>query len=133
MPRRSPFSNSGSSARMPIVFVISKDWTLRALVRAELRHAGIEALGMESVDDAGRAIAEGHAPSAIVLDAAQEPDASMERQALRNLAGRVPVVLVASRVERAVPLEGAAALVYRPVRVIEIVARVKELLGGQAA
>src|SRR5262249_58954692 len=100
MPRRSPFSNSGSSARMPIVFVISKDWTLRALVRAELRHAGIEALGMESVDDAGRAIAEGHAPSAIGLDAAQEPDASMERQALRHLGWRAPAGLPASTLIR---------------------------------
>ncbi len=118
---------------MPIVFVISKDWTLRVLVRAELRHAGLEALGMESVDDAARAMAQGRTPSVIVLDAAAEPDASAERQALGNLAGRVPVVVVASRVERVAPLEGAAALLYRPVRVSEIVARVKELLAGQAA
>ena len=117
---------------MPIVFVISKDWTLRVLVRAELRHAGLEALGMESVDDAARAMAEGHTPSVIVLDAA-EPDAPAEKQALDNLAGRVPVVVVASRVERVAPPEGAAALLYRPVRVSEIVARVKELLAGQAA
>jgi hypothetical protein len=41
--------------------------------------------------------------------------------------------VVASRVERVAPPEGAAALLYRPVRVSEIVARVKELLAGQAA
>jgi DNA-binding response OmpR family regulator len=117
---------------MPMVFVISKDWTLRVAMRAELLHEGIEALGMESADDAARVLAEGTAPSAIVLDAA-EGAASTARAALSHLAKRVPVVVVASRTESAPPIEGAAALVYRPVRVGEIVARVKQLLAGQAA
>ncbi len=119
---------------MPTVFVISKDWTLRVTVRAELREAGIEALGMESVDDAARTLAHGNTPSAIVLDAAAEEDAAPSaKAALNHLAKRVPVVVVASRVEPAPPLKGAAALLYRPVRVGDIVARVKELLAGQAA
>ena len=119
---------------MPIVFVISKDWTLRVTVRAELLHARIEALGMESVEDAGRALAQGNTPSAIVLDAAAEEYAPPSaKAALEHLAKRVPVVVVASRIKPAPPLEGAAVLLYRPVRVGDIVARVKELLAGQAA
>ncbi len=104
------------TAGMPTVFVISKDWSLRLAVRSELLHAGVEALGMESVDDLARAVAQGTAPSAVVLDVAGEGAA-----------------LSASRVEPAPPLEGAAAVLYRPVRVGEIVARVRQLLEGQAA
>ncbi len=117
---------------MPTVFVISKDWILRVTVRAELLHEGIEALGMESAEDAARALAEGNIPSAIVLDAT-EGDAPSTRAALSNLAKRVPVVVVASPTQSAPLLEGAAALLYRPIRVGEIVARVKQILAGQAA
>jgi FixJ family two-component response regulator len=121
---------------MPTVFVISNDWTLRATVRAELRHLGIEALGMESVDDLARAVAQGKTPSAVVLDAAgggAELSAASTQAALANLAKRVPLVVVASRVESALPLEDVAELLYRPVRVGDIVARVQKLLAGQAA
>ncbi len=121
---------------MPTVFVISKDWTLRVAVRAELRHLGVEALGMESVDDLARAVAQGKMPSAVVLDASGEGallSAPAAQAALANLAKRVPLVVVASRAEPAPPIEGAAALVYRPVQVGEIVARVQRLLEGQAA
>ena len=116
------------------MFVVSKDWTLRATVRAELLHAGVEALGMESVDDLARTVAEGKMPSAVVLDVAGDAalSAPATRAAVANLAKRVPVVVVASRVEPPPELEGAA-VIYRPARVGEIVARVQQLLAGQAA
>lgn len=121
---------------MPTVFVISRDWTLRVTVRAELRHLGIEALGMESVDDLAQALAQGKMPSAVVLDVAGESAAlslPATRAALTHLAKRVPLLVVASRVEPAPLLDCATALLYRPVRVGEIVARVQQLLEGQAA
>ncbi len=121
---------------MPTVFVISQDWSLRATVRAELLHAGVEALGMESPDDLAQALAQGRAPSLVVLDARGQGSAlsaPLARAALSNLARRVPLVVVASRVEPAPVLEGVAALLYRPLRVGEIVACVQQLLKGQAA
>jgi len=123
---------------MPRVFVISEDWSLRALVRAELLHAGVHAVGMESVGDLAVALARGDTPSAIVLDAAAiERATAPTRAALARLARRVPIVLVASRSEisgqRATPLEGVAAVLVRPVTVGEIVVRVLGLLRGQAA
>ena len=122
---------------MPTVFVISEDWILRTTVRAELRHAGVEALGMESADDAARMIARGTPPSVVVVDSTAVNATPASRQALRNLARRVPVILVAScpgvSGEASAPLDGAAAVLYRPVRVGEIVARVQQLLAGQAA
>jgi len=115
---------------MPVVFVIARDWTLRTSVRAELREAGIDALGMESADDAGRALAAGQLPSVVVLEAiaglADDPR-------IASLVERVPAVLIASRVER-VALPPVAAVLYRPVRIGDVLAKVKDLLTrGRAA
>ena len=57
---------------MPVVLIVSSEWDLRGAVRAELREAGIEALGLETVDEMGRMIARGVAPSLIVVDGVQE-------------------------------------------------------------
>ncbi len=118
---------------MPTVFVISADWTLRATVRAELLHAGLHAVGMDSAGDLAGALAAGRAPSAVVLDAALADESPTLRAALENLARRVPVVVVDSRIQPGTPLEHAAVVLYRPVRVGEIVEQVQKLLAGQAA
>lgn len=108
---------------MPIVFVIARDWTLRAAVRAELLEMGIQGVGIEEADDAGRAIAGGQIPSVVVLEAAESLACN---PAIQELVRRVPTVLVASRTET-FPLPPVAALLYRPVRIGDIVARVREL------
>jgi DNA-binding response OmpR family regulator len=116
--------------RMPVVFVIARDWTLRTSVRADLRERGIEALGMENADDAGRAIASGEIPAVMVLEATAGVGDSA---AIQKLVRSVPAILVASRTET-LALPAAAAVFYRPVRIGEIVARVQELLQrGHAA
>lgn len=115
---------------MPTVLVIGKDWTLRSLVRAELREHGVEALGMETLDEAARAFAAGTMPSVVVLDASST---DAEVSALGMLAKRAPLVVVASRVEPAGELGFAAAVLYKPVSVGEVVARVEDLLKGRAA
>jgi hypothetical protein len=112
------------ASRMPIVFIIARDWTLRAALRAELRELGIDALGMESADDAGRAVAAGQIPSLVVLEAALLADSA----SIEGLIRRIPTILIASQTET-VPLPPARALFHRPVRIGEIVARVRELLG----
>lgn len=115
---------------MPTVFVIAQDWALRAGVRAELRESGIEALGMETVGEAARRLAEGAMPSAIVLEAGAAEHALA---ALEQFASQVPLIVVASRTETSPMPAKAAAVFYRPVRVGEIVACVQRLLRGQAA
>ena len=114
---------------MPLVFVIARDWLLRAGVRAELRERGIEALGMESPDDAAKELAEGQVPAAVVLEGAA---ASEAQHAIENLARRVPVIVVASRMEPP-PLLSAAATLYRPVRVHDVVEQVLRALQGTPA
>src|SRR5260370_11161601 len=79
---------------MPVVFVIARDWTMRTAVRAELREMGIDALGMDSADDAGRAIASGRLPNVVVLEATNE---LLGNPGIQNLLQRVPAILIASR------------------------------------
>ena len=120
------YSNNG----MPVVFVIATDWKLRAAVRAELRERGIDALGIDSAEDIGRALAGGAAPAVVVLEANAELAGD---PAIQGLVARVLTVLVASRTET-VALPRVAAVFYRPVRIGEIVEKVNELLArGQAA
>lgn len=110
--------------------MIAMDWRLRAAVRAELRERGIDALGMDSAEDVGRALAGSAMPAVVVLEANAELACD---PAIQGLVARVPTVLVASRTET-VALPRVAAVFYRPVRIGEIVAKVSKLLGrGQAA
>jgi hypothetical protein len=109
---------------MSVVFVIVPDWTMRTAVRAELREFGIDALGMDSADDASRAIGSGSLPNVIVLEAISELLSSLRIQILVQ---HVPTVLIASRTVD-VSLPESPAVLYRPVRIAEIVARVSELL-----
>jgi hypothetical protein len=108
--------------RPPVVFVISPDWTLRAMVRAELREAGVEALGMEGIDDLTEELARGVVPSVVVLDGVEleKPDA---REALQNLAANIAILVVDSRIAPAPGLSSAEVL-RRPIRVQDIVSRV---------
>ena len=113
---------------MPVVFIVSGEWDLRGAVRAELREAGIEALGMETVEDMARMIASGVVPSLVVLDGAQLHKRET-REAVQNLGSRVPVLVIDSRLNPAPPLPGAATIL-RPVQVKEIVARIFAMLSS---
>jgi DNA-binding response OmpR family regulator len=122
-------------AKMAIVFVVARDWTLRTAVRAELREMGIEALGMESAEDVGRALASGQMPATLVLEGTAE---IIGDPAVQKLIERVPTILIASRTEAlphllSRPEDAAggprfAAILYRPVRIAEVVGRVRQLL-----
>jgi hypothetical protein len=114
---------------MPVAFVISEEWMLRAGVRAELRERGIEALGMETAADIGEAIARRELPAIVVIDsnakAASDP-------AVQQLAGRVPSMVIASRASQ-IAFGSAAKVLSRPVQISEIVSAVMELLKGRSA
>ena len=114
---------------MPVVYVIAQDWTMRTAVRAELREIGIEALGMDSADDADRAIASGGLPNVVVLEANAE---LLGDPRIQNLVEHVPAVLIASRTVK-VSLPDTAVILYRPVLIAEIVASVNELLARDHA
>ncbi len=112
---------------MPVVFIVSAQWDLRGTVRAELRESSIDALGFESVDDMAKAIARGIAPDLVVLDGALL-DGKQIRRAFEALASRRPLLIIGSRLDPNPPLRNAE-VIFRPVQVREIVARVKRILG----
>lgn len=114
---------------MRIVFVIAVDWALRTAVRAQLREMGIEALGMDSADDIARLIPSGRPPDAVVLEASSE---ILSDPQIQKLIHGVPTILIASRtVETSLP-QGPTVL-YRPVRIADIVDRVSRLLARDHA
>jgi DNA-binding response OmpR family regulator len=116
---------------MPVVFIVSGEWDLRGALRAELREAGVAALGMETVEDMAQMIAGGTAPDLVVLDGELLHRPEM-RQALENLSSRLPVLVVDSRLSPAPPLSRAQTI-SRPVQVREIVARVLAMLSPPAS
>jgi hypothetical protein len=112
---------------MPVVFVISPDWTLRAMVRAELREAGIEALGMEDIRDMVEAVYRGVRPSVIVIDGV-ELEKPVMRETVDDMSRSIPILVVDSRVTPA-PVLPFAEVLPRPIRVQDIVLRVLSRLG----
>ena len=123
-------SNGYTPAKpIPVVYVIAPDWTMRTAVRAELREMGIEALGMDSAEDAGRAMASGTLPNVVVLEATPELLGDIR---IQNLVHRFPTVMIASRTVN-VSLPDTADVLYRPVRIADLVARVSELLARDTA
>ena len=116
---------------MALIFVISPEWALRSPVRAQLRDAGFDARGMNLAEDVGRAFGAGDVPDALVVDATTE---LVSDARITGLIQRIPTVLVASRVnETTLPTGTHISILYRPVRVAEIVAGVKDLLAGRGA
>jgi hypothetical protein len=123
--------NKKPGQRMPVVFVISPEWTLRTMVRAELREAGIEALGMEGARDMVEAIYRGVAPSMIVIDGI-ELEKPVTRETLEDMSRNVPILVVESAITPAQVFPFAEVL-RRPVRVQDIVSRVLLRLGHKTA
>jgi hypothetical protein len=117
--------------KMPVVFVISPEWTLRTMVRAELREAGIEAHGMEGTNDLTEALARGVTPSLIVLDGV-ELENPAARQTLENLPPSIAILIMDSRIMPASALPSAEVL-RRPVQVRDIVSWVLKRLGRKIA
>ncbi len=111
---------------MPVVFVIGRDWTVRAGVRAELLEAGVDALGFETLEDADAAA---RPPDAVLVDASS---ADISHPALRRWAGHAAVLAVTSGVTGEAMPDFAQAL-RRPVRIAEIVTAVRPILRGHAA
>ena len=104
--------------------MIAKDWKLRTAVQADLWVIGIDALEMGSVENVERALASGHLPAVVVLEAASE---FAGERAIQKVVGRVPTILIASRTD-IVLLPQVAGVFYHPVSVAEIVAKVSELI-----
>lgn len=115
----------------PVVFIISPEWTLRTMVRAELREAGVEALGMEGIRDMVEAVHRGIAPSMVVIDGI-ELEKPATRETMEDMSRNIPTLVVDSRLTPA-SVPSSADVLRRPVRVQDIVSRVLTRLGRKIA
>lgn len=109
---------------MKTILVVGRDWKLRALLRAQLREEGYDALGFETLKDA-----EGEtAGAAALLFDTTEAHPGNWQPVLQSLAAQLPVVIVASSDEE-VNVAGAH-LLRRPVRIGDIITVVQKLASG---
>ena len=110
---------------MQVILVVGREWKFRALLRAQLREEGYEALAFEILQDAEAELA---SAAALVFDTADFKPEEWQAQ-LQQLAATLPVVVVAGADE---PVEILLACVLRrPVRLSDIVAAVREIKPAQ--
>ena len=107
---------------MKTILVVGREWKFRALLRAQLREEGYEALAFETLQDAE---AERAGAAALLFDTTGFKPEEWQRQ-LAQLAATLPVVLVAAADER-VDIASARVL-RRPVRLADIVSAVQEVI-----
>lgn len=110
---------------MKTILVVGRDWKFRALLRAQLREEGFDALGFETLSDAIEELNRtAPPPSVVVFDTTDA--AAPEKAQLAGLAERVPVLVLASAQE---PLEAAGwRVLRRPVQLSDVMAEVKALV-----
>lgn len=104
---------------MKTVLVVGRDWKFRALLRAQLREEGFDALGFETLADAEAALSTcAPPPAAFIFDTAEAPPAELAQ--LPALSEKLPLLVVASAGESLpIPEENA---VRRPVQIGLLVA-----------
>ncbi len=115
------------------ILLIAADWHSRTLTLAELQELGYDVMTVPGLYDGLRMVLRSQvAPRLTLVDMAQDDFGSPERvnELVQALPG-VPVILVVGAFERASYAglsDHLAALMVRPVRIGEIVDRVRALL-----
>ncbi len=106
---------------MKTLLVVGRDWKFRALLRAQLREEGYDALGFETLQDAE---SEAIGAAALIFDTSEASPTDWQ-PVLQRLAIQLPVVIVAGgREEVNVP---GAKLLRRPLSLGDIIKVVREL------
>ncbi|PYV17033.1 MAG: hypothetical protein DMG21_09605 [Acidobacteria bacterium] len=78
------------------IFLTGKDWSTRALLRAELREDGVHVDALEDSIEVGLVVeAAGLLPSLIVADLSSSDDPEAETYELATLAWAVPIWIIA--------------------------------------
>ena len=114
---------------MKTVLVVGHEWKFRALVRAQLREEGFEALGFDSLNDAQEETTGTAPPPALVIFDTTETSPK-EKQQMAELAERLPVLVVAAAQESL----GSARLqvLRRPVTVDTVVKEAARIVASPA-
>ncbi|MGH9813206.1 MAG: hypothetical protein ACRD4T_08730 [Candidatus Acidiferrales bacterium] len=106
---------------MKTILVVGREWKFRALLRAQLREEGYDALGFETLQDA-----EGEVVGAAALIFDTTDSAATDWQpVLQRLAAQLPTIVVSGTTEE-VTVPGAK-LLRRPLSLADIIGVVREL------
>lgn len=110
---------------MKTVLVVGREWKFRALLRAQLREEGYEALAFETLQDIE---AEKVGAAALVFDTADFKPEEWQPQ-LTQLAAALPVLIVAGA-DESLHLPRARVL-RRPIRLAEVVSALREIISAR--
>ena len=118
---------------MAEVVLAGKDWTERALLRAQLLEEGIDAEAYLTVREAFRSLDDAEfLPALVIADLGASDDPAGEIELLSRWAAQIPTWIIASRstiVERDLRGHGFEVILFRPVDVGELVEQIKRRLG----
>lgn len=110
-----------------IVFIIGRDWKFRALLRAELLEKGLEAMGFESLDEAGQLVGSGTLPHLTVFDVT-DYDAGRDLDRLLALGKSGRLLLLVSPGTKLPQELSVAATLSRPVTIGTVVEEITRCL-----
>lgn len=113
---------------MKTVLVVGRDWKFRALLRAQLREEGFDALGFETLADATAALTSfAPPPAALIFDTAEVPRTELEQ--LVGLKAPCPVVVVAAADESITAPQ--VRVLRRPVAIGTLINELKALSAAE--
>jgi DNA-binding response OmpR family regulator len=116
---------------MKRVLVISRDWQLRALLRAQLLEEGIAVQAFEAAAEAPGRDRDGLPPALVVVDLAASDDPEAEARQLATWSASVPVWVIVGddrAAEEARTLGRFEVVLHRPLDLGALVRRIKARL-----
>jgi CheY-like chemotaxis protein len=115
------------------MFLIGKDWSSRALLRAQLLEEGIDVEAHETSREALNTVTTlTDLPKLLVADLQGSPNPESEVDLLSKWSSLIPVWLVtprALRIDRKLKDAGAERIISRPVDIHQFVEEIKQRLG----
>ena len=120
---------------MPCVLLIGKDWSTRALLRAELLEEGVDVVAVEDTVEAVMAVEEaGGLPSLILADLSSSDDPEADADSLAPFARQVPIWVIAARTVtllKGLKDRGFEVVLLKPLDAGELVEQIKLQLKKQ--
>jgi DNA-binding NtrC family response regulator len=115
------------------VLLVGKDWTARALLRAQLLEEGIDVEAYESVSEAVDILRERpRLPTLLIADLTASDNPRADADQLASWTAQLPVWIIASHVTVAgnnLKHRGFEMVLFRPLHMNELVNQIKRRLG----
>jgi DNA-binding NtrC family response regulator len=117
-----------------LVFLASKDWQARALLRAQLIEEGVSVEAYETVEEAVAQLAlDSVLPTLLIADISASDHPTAEVECLTIWARRIPIWIIASHassVKGGIEGRGFETLLFRPVDMGKLLQQIKQCLAS---